>query len=117
MQIKRGDTFWLPLQVFVDDQPQDCTRWRVEGAYGTAIATLGRFKTVWQDRSKGEYYLAAETATWPLGTMYMDITYITDAGQEVTTERVEFEVLRRIMPHPVPEEEIEIIPPPPPVEA
>ena len=102
MQIKRGDTFWLPLQVFVDGQPQDCANWRVQGAYGTDIATLGQFRTVWQDRANGEYFLEAETGQWPLGTLYLDITYFTDAGQEVTTERVEFQVLRRLTPHPLP---------------
>lgn len=112
MQIKRGDTFWLPLQVFVDDAAQDCTNWRVEGAYGSDTATLGRFLTVWQDRSKGEYYLQADTSDWPLGTMYLDITYITDAGQEVTTDRVPFQVLKRLSAIPLPPEQVVVIPPP-----
>ena len=110
MQIKRGDTFWLPLQVFVDDVAQDCTNWRVEGAYGTDIAQLGRFLTVWQDRSNGEYFLSAETADWPLGTLYLDITYITAAGQEFTSDRVSFTVVKRLSAIPLPDEQVAVTP-------
>lgn len=104
MQVNRGDSFMLPLQVFVDGEPQDCTNWRVFASYGTDTKTLGNFEIIWQDRAVGDYFLNAETDTWPLGTMSLDITYVTDAGQEVTTERVYFEVLRRLTPVPLPVE-------------
>lgn len=102
MQINRGDSFMLPLQVFVDGVAQDCTSWQVHASYGTDTRTLGNFEIVWQDRAAGEYFLKADTDAWPLGTMSLDITYVTDVGQEITTQRVKFEVLRRLTPVPLP---------------
>lgn len=104
MQINRGDSFMLPLQVFVDGAAQDCTNWRVFASYGTDVKTLGNFETVWQDRSIGSYFLKADTTHWPLGTLSLAITYVTDAGQETTTDRVKFEVARRLPPVPLPSE-------------
>jgi len=102
MQINRGDSFMLPLQVFVDNAAQDCTNWQVFASYGTDVKRLGDFEIVWQDRTVGSFFLSAETDTWPLGNMSFDITYVTDVGQEITTQRVKFEVLRRLTPVPLP---------------
>ena len=102
MQINRGDSFMLPLQVFVDKHPQDCTNWRVFASYGTDQKRLGDFEIVWQDRAIGSFFLNADTAAWPLGKMSFDVTYVTDADQEVTTERITSEVLKRMTPVPLP---------------
>ncbi len=102
MQINRGDSFMLPLQVFVDGQAQDCTLWRVFASYGSPTERLGDFEVIWQNRVTGEFFLDADTSAWPLGTMHFDITYVTDAGQEITTQRVEFKVLKRLTPVPLP---------------
>lgn len=102
MQVNRGDSFMLPLQVFVDGSLQDCTSWQVFSSYGTDTERLGDLEVVWQDRSKGSFFLRASTDTWPLGKLSFDITYVTDAAQEVTTQRVRFEVLRRLTPVPLP---------------
>lgn len=102
MQINRGDSFMLPLQVFVDGAAQDCTGWQVFASYGTDTKTLGNFEVVWQQRATGEFFLKADTDTWPLGSLSLDITYVTDVGQEITTQRVRFEVLRRLTPVPLP---------------
>lgn len=102
MQVNRGDSFMLPLQVSVDGLPQDCTNWKVFSSYGTDTERLGDFEVIWQDRAAGSFFLSASTAAWPLGKMSLDITYVTDADQEITTQRVRFEVLRRITPIPLP---------------
>ena len=102
MQVNRGDSFLLPLQVSVDGQPQDCTHWKVFSSYGTDSERLGNFEVVWQDRAAGSFFLKAATAAWPTGWMSFDVTYVTDAGQEVTTQRVKFEVLKRLTPIPLP---------------
>lgn len=102
MQVNRGDSFMLPLQVFVDGQPQDCTSWQVYSSYGTDIERLGDFEVIWDDQAAGKFFLSASTDAWPLGKLSLDITYVTDAAQEITTQRVQFEVLRRITPVPLP---------------
>lgn len=102
MQINRGDSFMLPLQVFVDGVVQDCTDWSVHASYGNDTKTLGNFEIVWQDRAAGSFFLKADTDAWPLGTMSLDITYVTDVGQEITTQRVKFTVQRRLTPVPLP---------------
>jgi hypothetical protein len=99
MQVYRGDSFMLPLQVFVDGQAQDCTDWEVKASYGTLTqGTLGNFQVEWQDRATGSFFLKANTKTWPLGNLEFDVTYVTDVGQEITTQPIKFEVLKRYTP-------------------
>lgn len=97
-QIKRGDSFGLTLQVAIAGTVQDLTNWtilsQVRQADGKLVETLVANIV---DGPQGKFNVASlGTGQWPVGLLDWDIQYTTDAGQIISTDTIQINVVKDV---------------------
>ena len=99
INLKRGDTFIIQVQVKQDSTPIDITGWTVKSQLkkgSTLIETL-TFTAV--DLINGIYKLsatAAKTELWPISVLDCDIQYTTGTPQVISTDTFQVNVIKDI---------------------
>lgn len=97
-QIKRGDSFWLTLQVAIAGAIQDLSNWtilsQVRQPDGKLVETLAANIV---DGPNGKFSVASlGTGQWPVGLLDWDIQYTTDAGQIISTDTIQLNVIKDV---------------------
>lgn len=100
IRLKRGDSFSNEVQLVDDDgsTPIPITGWTVASQMRTRGGVLVHaFAVDMTDADEGIVILTAtpaETATWPLGIILLDVEFIEPGGFKRSTENVAYEVIR-----------------------
>ncbi len=96
---KRGDTFLLEGVLSSSGTPQDMTGWTVR-AQARAGTLVIEFDVEYTNRAIGVYRLRKAhdaavnpTTGWPVKVIQCDIEYVSAAGQVMSTETFEIDVL------------------------
>jgi|JI10StandDraft_1071094.scaffolds.fasta_scaffold624456_2 hypothetical protein len=98
---KRGDTFEYSGALTKNGLPQDATGWAVTAQLRTKTVPrlVGALTCTWLDAVNGILNVsaaAADTATWPVGTLLLDFQYTLPDLRVISTATLDIEVLDEV---------------------
>lgn len=96
IKFKRGDTFLRNCQISENGVPIDITGWTIRSQIRDSSSVLiDNLVTEITNAVTGSYKiskLAASTASWSVGSHFMDIEFTTSAGSVMSTETVRINI-------------------------
>ena len=99
IDIKRGDTFIIQVQVSQDSTGIDIYGWTIKSQIKKGSTLIEELTYTPVDLSTGVYQLSCiptKTALWPVGVLDCDIQYTTTTGQVISTDTFQINVIKDI---------------------